>query len=168
MAKDTTTGSASANTLSSRDKAIEKIRSLMATHNLTLGEIRPPIERTRQIRLKTEQVELKEIYRDPVTKQKWDGQGRAPSWLVEYERSGKTREEFIIRVSQVKPKVIYRDPTSGEQWDGTGRVPKWLADYERNDQPRDKFMIKTGWGRVDTPRRKAAAKKTAKKTTRKA
>lgn len=35
-------------------------------------------------------------YRNPETGQTWSGRGRTPTWLVNAERAGKSREDFLI------------------------------------------------------------------------
>lgn len=35
-------------------------------------------------------------FRDPETGEEWTGQGRRPSWLVDAEKAGRSREEFRV------------------------------------------------------------------------
>jgi DNA-binding protein H-NS len=42
------------------------------------------------------QTKVEGKYRDPSTNQSWTGRGQPPAWVVEYERQGRKREEFLI------------------------------------------------------------------------
>ena len=35
-------------------------------------------------------------FRDPATGKTWTGRGRTPTWIVEYEKKGKSRDTFAI------------------------------------------------------------------------
>lgn len=37
-------------------------------------------------------------YRDPATGAEWTGRGHAPTWMTEYEKNGRNRTEFLIKI----------------------------------------------------------------------
>jgi DNA-binding protein H-NS len=37
---------------------------------------------------------------DPVTGQTWAGRGQPPTWLTDYEKEGRKRDEFLIRAAK--------------------------------------------------------------------
>ncbi|MCP3025171.1 H-NS histone family protein [Cupriavidus basilensis] len=73
---------------------IEKIRALMAEHELTADDLAPKRRRGRPASSEkaaaAPKAELPPKYLDPKTGATWSGRGRAPAWL------GKNRDKFLI------------------------------------------------------------------------
>ena len=81
---------------------ITDIRQKMADYGITLDELENPA-RTRAAGKKTAKSKgrakrsVPAKYRDPRTGAKWSGRGLTPRWLVEKEKAGAKREEFLIK-----------------------------------------------------------------------
>ncbi|WP_408376742.1 H-NS family nucleoid-associated regulatory protein [Paraburkholderia sp. RL18-085-BIA-A] len=137
---------------------IEKIRKLMAEHDLTAADIEGRAGgkgRAKKAGAKTvtkgSTAAVK--YRDPKTGATWSGHGRAPGWIA----SAKNRDRFLVdgaATTTAKPAsagkgkaagnyvrgpqpAMYREPKSGATWSGRGRAPAWLA----SAKDRSKFLI---------------------------
>jgi DNA-binding protein H-NS len=39
-------------------------------------------------------------YRSPDGKNEWSGRGKTPAWVIEYEATGKSRDDLLIRENQ--------------------------------------------------------------------
>lgn len=136
--------------------AIEKIRELMSTHGLTIGDIGGQSGgKNRVVKSKVASVEVAKssavLYKDPKTGATWSGRGRAPGWIA----GSKNRDKFLVDAAETAPtaKVIsktatdnyprgpqpakYADPKTGSTWSGRGRAPAWIA----NVKDRVKFLI---------------------------
>jgi DNA-binding protein H-NS len=158
--------------------AIEKIRELMAKHNLTTADIeahvghkkgggKPGMKSAGKPTLSAAK------YREPKTGATWTGHGRAPAWIA----NAKDRTRFLINgdsagsaSTAVKPAKAgnyvrgvqpakFRDPKTGTEWSGRGRAPAWLA----GAKDRSRFLIAgVGAGAVK-PKAAAVRKAPAKK-----
>jgi DNA-binding protein H-NS len=133
---------------------LEKIRSLMDKHGVTVADIEAHIGAKRRGRkpvVKAAGSVSNAKYQDPKTGATWSGHGRAPSWIA----SAKNREKFLFdgasaNVAAVSKKPAraghyvrgpqppkYRDPKTGATWSGRGPAPAWLKGVKN----RAKFLI---------------------------
>src|SRR5699024_810594 len=77
-----------------RGPALESIIAAMREYDITPEEVSAAFSGRRSSgRSRTP---LPPKYRDPVSGKGWSGRGRTPGWLVELERQGRNREEFLI------------------------------------------------------------------------
>lgn len=72
---------------SERTDALNKIRELMQTFDITPGDLSKAPKKTAS---KGQPVAAK--YKDPVSGATWTGRGRAPLWL-----NGRSKEDFLIK-----------------------------------------------------------------------
>lgn len=77
-----------------RSAVIDKIKSLMAEHGVTLAELGAPRKAGRPAGKPTRKVAAK--YRDAATGNSWSGRGLQPNWLKAALASGRTLEEFAV------------------------------------------------------------------------
>ncbi len=80
-----------------RERAILKIRDLMAQFDIGYSDINPPAAKLKRTGLDHDAIPPKLIYRDPKTKRHWNGIGDAPKWLLDYETNGQHRRSFLIK-----------------------------------------------------------------------
>jgi len=157
---------------------LEKIRSLMDKHTVTLADIEAFVGKRRGRKAGTtaaaKQGSPAAKYLDPKTGATWTGRGRAPAWIA----NAKDRSKFLIAGATPKPAAAvkapkagnyvrgpqppkYRDPKTGATWSGRGTAPAWLA----GAKDRSKFLIAKAEPAAKTAKAPAARKSAAKKNT---
>ncbi|TCK31902.1 DNA-binding protein H-NS [Paraburkholderia sp. BL8N3] len=70
-----------------RAEALERIKAIMAEHELTIAGLTAPTKKRGSKAGKTSVP----MYQDPKSGATWSGRGRAPAWIA-----GKEREKFLI------------------------------------------------------------------------
>lgn len=70
-----------------RAEGLEKIKAIMAEHELTIADLAAP---TKKRGPKAGQTSVP-MYQDPKSGATWSGRGRAPAWIA-----GKKREKLLI------------------------------------------------------------------------
>ncbi|SDD93435.1 H-NS family nucleoid-associated regulatory protein [Paraburkholderia lycopersici] len=123
---------------------LEKIRSLMEAHSVTVADIEAFVgkrfgRKAGTIAAARQGASIAK-YLDPKTGATWTGHGRAPAWIA----NARDRSKFLIAGATPKaatavktPKAgnyvrgpqppKYRDPKTGATWSGRGTAPGWLA-----------------------------------------
>lgn len=77
-----------------RQTAIQTVRALVIQFDLSSADCGfKPLSADRQKTQKVNQGTVK--YRGP-NGQEWTGRGRAPNWIIEMEKSGRKRTDFLI------------------------------------------------------------------------
>ena len=86
--------------LEKRDKApaIRTIKALMAKHGITVADLTDS-KRSRVAAAKggAKRKPVAAKYQDPESGNTWSGRGRTPTWLVQAESTGKSRDQFLIK-----------------------------------------------------------------------
>lgn len=77
-----------------RSDAVEKVRSLMTEHGLTVADLGGRATSTKRAGGGGGKVAPK--YRNPASGETWSGRGLKPRWLASALESGKTLEDFTI------------------------------------------------------------------------
>lgn len=80
---------------SARAEAIEKIRALMAQHDLTAGDIATAPGKTKRA-ISGSRQKVAPKFRDIETGATWSGRGLKPRWLSEALSKGKKLEDFAV------------------------------------------------------------------------
>lgn len=70
-----------------RNEALDKIRELMHTYEITASELQRPAKKA-----STQRQAVAAKYKDPESGATWTGRGRAPLWL-----KGRPKDEFLIK-----------------------------------------------------------------------
>jgi DNA-binding protein H-NS len=89
-----------ADKLKKKDKApaIKAILAMMAKHEVSVSDLRSANPRSAAGKAQTRtRKPVSAKYRDPETGKTWSGRGRTPLWLSSAERSGKSRDAFLIK-----------------------------------------------------------------------
>jgi DNA-binding protein H-NS len=82
---------------------LEKVAQLIEKYQLTLDDLKTmfsaklpekPVKTRKSSKLAGKKAAVK--YRDS-NGNKWSGRGRLPTWLVEAEKTGKKRDEFLVK-----------------------------------------------------------------------
>ena len=147
---------------------IEKIRQLMAQHDLSIADIeahtgkakggakrggKPAVAATEKPAASAPG-KLPPKYLNPKTGETWSGHARPPAWI----KNVKDRSKFLIAGNVEQPTkhagkstrtgnyvrgpqpAMYRNPETGAEWSGRGRAPAWLT----SAKDRSKFLIDFG------------------------
>jgi DNA-binding protein H-NS len=87
-----------ADKLKKKDKApaIKSILAMMAKHDVSVADLRSPNPRSVAGKTRARKP-VNAKYQDPDTGKTWSGRGRTPLWLSSAERSGKSRDAFLIK-----------------------------------------------------------------------
>jgi DNA-binding protein H-NS len=81
---------------SARTDAIEQIRTLMADHGLTLGDVVAATKPAAKKAAGTKGSTVAAKYRNPATGDTWSGRGLQPKWLRQEIEGGRKLEDFAV------------------------------------------------------------------------